>query len=114
MVTDPHWQHWLVERLPAERFELVKSLYHEDLSGWTAAALSWYLRQCYFYDYKLDAIPNRLRLFKYEHLVSRPADFFAQMFDFLDLRYEPDQSDRVHSASVRRSKPPVVDAPAVL
>lgn len=107
--TSPQWDHWLVDRMPAERRELVRRLYDAGMSRHTAAALKWYLRNAIYFDFGLEEQPDRVLLICYEDLVRQPAEQFRAVFDFLDLSFDPACVSDVFSTSVHKQDFPPID-----
>ena len=98
--------HWQAERLTSERRELLREHYTSGLSSYESVALLWYLRQCYFFDYNLDNKPDKVKIFKYEDLVTESKRQFEILFDFLGLKLDPKYTSTVFSSSIRRKEPP--------
>lgn len=101
---------WLSEGISDETYHLIRELAHPELSNASAAALIWYFRSIQFYEQKLDNDP-RVMLIQYENLVSDPCSEFRRISRFLGFNYTGDLTRKVHSASVRRRPPSVIDAP---
>ncbi len=89
LARDDGWDHWIAERVPPTRRELVREVFARDLSVNSAAALKWWLRNELFFDRGLDRTPDRALLVRYEDLVAEPEARFGEVFAFLGLRFEP-------------------------
>ncbi|MDP9341273.1 MAG: sulfotransferase [Actinomycetota bacterium] len=86
---DAPFDHWLAERVPEPRRELVRELVARDLSLHSAAALKWYLRNELYFDRELDRVPDRAMLVRYEDVVADPEARFAEVFRFAGLGFDP-------------------------
>lgn len=102
---------WRTARIPPEIVAEVRSVYRDDLSVAEGALLFWYLRNSFFFSLKLDTHP-RMRLAKYERLVSDPGRHFPAIFEQVGAPFDPAFVERVHAESVGRKAPPEVH-PAV-
>lgn len=98
---------WRAGGLTAERLELVRRLYRDDMSLHEANAVMWYLRNNLFFDLRADARPD-IRLVRYEDLVSQPHQRFADLFDFIGTPMPARCVDAVQDqARPRRPFPPI-------
>jgi hypothetical protein len=89
VAADAPFDHWLAERLPDPRRELVRELVARDLSVHSAAALKWYLRNELYFDRELDLRPDRALLVRYEDVVADPVAALSGVFEFAGVRFEP-------------------------
>ena len=106
--TDEHWNHWLVERMPPDRRDLVRELYSDKMTIHTAAALKWYLRNEIYFDYQL-ASRVQARLVCYEQLAQSPQDHFHDIFEFIELPFESRFSSNVVGDSISKNQFPAID-----
>ena len=100
---------WRAAEMSPEMHDLVRKTYRADLNDASAVALFWYFRNMTFFEQGLDRDP-RVRVIRYEQLVSRPQQEFERVFDFLGLAYRRRVSAKVHARSVRKNPPPSIDA----
>ncbi len=100
---------WRTRRLPADTISALRRVYRTDLAPSEGALLFWYMRNAFVFALGLDAHP-RLRLVKYEDLVSRPVEAFRSMFAHLGARFHDAYVARVRSDSVGRREPPAASA----
>lgn len=107
--TDPEWDHWLVDRMPPQRRQLVQDLYDDRMSFHTAAALKWYLRNAIYFDYGLDHCTDRVRLLSYEESVQHPVEQFSTMWEFLGMEFQPGYVSEVFATSIRKQDFPRID-----
>jgi hypothetical protein len=111
LVADRNSMKWRGRGMSDETYATIKRLHRPDLDDWSAAALFWYLRNMLFFEQGLDRDP-RVRVVKYETLVSTPDQEFRELFDFLGLTYSRRVASVVHSRSIRKNVPPRID-PAI-
>jgi hypothetical protein len=102
---------WRGRGMSADTLSVLKDHYHPGLDNPSACALFWYFRNILFFEQNLDRDP-RVRLVRYEHLVTNPHETFGSLFSFLGLRYTQRVSRRVFASSVRKANPPAID-PAI-
>jgi hypothetical protein len=104
--------HWMADRLPAERRAQLAELLHPALSVDSAAALRWWLRNQLYFDLALHERRGQVIALRYEELVTRPERGFGALFDFLGLELDPAWLAHVSPAPARRE--PLLDVdPAV-
>ena len=107
---DPGVSGWLGEGMSAATHAHVRRVAHEDLSDASGAALQWYFRNVLAFDQGLHEHPDALFV-GYEKLVADPERMTSRIFDFLELDHSSRITRWVHSRSVGRREPPVVDEP---
>lgn len=100
LATKDHYPHWFCERVPEHVLKTVKSLYHDDLSEAEASAIKWYVRNMFFFELGLDRRSNQVMFIKYEDLVTNPQRMYSDVFDFLDIEYDPAFADDTFASSV--------------
>ncbi|NDJ61554.1 MAG: sulfotransferase [Chloroflexi bacterium] len=98
------------ERIPEERRQLVRDLYHDSISYHTAATLKWVLRNEFYFDYHLQDQPERVRLVRYEDLVAAPESQMRALFAFLGIHFDPKFVAHMRTSSVRKADFPTIDA----
>lgn len=97
---------WRAGGLTAEKLELVRRLYREDMSLHEANALMWYLRNGLFFD--LQAVSRAdILLVRYEDLVSNPREQFTRVFAFIETPTPTRFADAVVSGRSKRSFPEI-------
>ncbi len=109
IATDDPDPHWITERISPENRQLVKTVFNEEISTATAAALKWYLRNSFYFELGLHERPGDVLLVQYENLVTMPHEHFQQVFDFLGLEYRPEYSGDVFQSSVGKAREPEID-----
>lgn len=101
---------WIGKGISDETFAVLKRLVHDDINDASAAALLWYSRNRLFFDRRFDR-DHRAMLVRYESLVTDPANQFKRIFEFLNLRFTPRIVRTVFASSIRRHRPPSIEAP---
>jgi hypothetical protein len=104
---DAPFDHWLAERLPDHRRELVRELVARDLSLHSAAALKWYLRNELYFDRELDRRVDRALLVRYEDVVADRVGRLSEVFELAGLRFDPAFAEGV--SEDRRGPEPGLD-----
>lgn len=74
--------NWRTEKLPDSIVQIVTDHYADQMDSHDASALYWFVRNSLYFSLHLDAEP-RIKLCKYEDLVTRPAEFMQETYDFL-------------------------------
>ncbi len=92
---------WRLGGVTAEKLELLRRYYDEQMSPHSAYALMWYLRNTLFFDLKLYQ-QEQVLLVNYEELVASPCEQFARMFQFLSCSFEPDFVKGVYTTSLQQ------------
>ena len=91
------WRHVGVSE---SQRDLVKRFYSPQMAREDAAALTWYIRNSFYFDHGYDRLPV-MSLLKYEDVTSRPGDAIRRLYEFLELDYPGDSLVRqIHSRSV--------------
>lgn len=96
---------WRTARLPAEVVAELRRVYRPDLRPEEGALLFWYMRNAFFFALGLDRHP-RMRLVRYESLVTEPERAFREVFDFAGAPFDPGFLDRVRATSIGKREPP--------
>ena len=96
---------WRTERLPDELVQTIKRVYRPDLSPAEGALLFWYMRNSFYFSLGLDKQP-RVRLVRYEDLVTQPDQAFPPILEHLSVPLSPGLFDMVRPSSIRRRPPP--------
>lgn len=105
---DRNAAQWRGRGMSEETHALVRSLYHPDMNEPTAAALTWYFRNILFFENGFDRDP-RVRLVRYERLVTEPQAQFGEVFGFLGIPYSARISSIVSARSIRKNPPPPIE-----
>jgi hypothetical protein len=105
---DRNGAQWRGRGMSDETHALVRRLYHPDMNEPTAAALTWYFRNILFFENGFDRDP-RVRLVRYERLVTDPQAQFGEVFGFLGIPYSPRISSIVSARSIRKNPPPPIE-----
>lgn len=108
IVEDGDTAGWRGRGMSARTRDVLAEHYSPGLDNASACALFWYLRNVLFFEQGLDRDP-RVRVVRYEDLVTDPQHTFAEVFRFLGLAYTARVSRRVFASSVRKTPPPAVD-----
>lgn len=95
---------WRTARLSPGMVEALRGAWREDLSEHEGGLLFWWMRNRFFLELGLDRHP-RMRLFRYEDLVTDPFTTFPAVFEHVGAIFEPGFLDRVHADSVRQRAP---------
>jgi hypothetical protein len=108
IANDINSSSWRGRGMSDETHALVKEMANPDISDASAAALLWYFRNILFFEQGFDT-NYRVKLVKYESLVTEPQQEFKRIMNFLELEYTERLSSKVHSGSVRKRKEPELD-----
>ncbi len=108
IVIDPQRAGWHGENLSQKTLEIVRTHYHDNISLESAYALFWYMRNIFYFEYGLDHNPN-VKIFRYEQLVQQPEKYFAEMFKFCNVSFDPKFTRQIYSSSVGKNPPPSID-----
>lgn len=92
---------WRAGGLSAERLDLVKRLYRDDMSLHEANAVMWFLRNALYFDLGADTNPDVL-LVRYEDLVGKPQESFARIFDFIGASLPSGFGRAIHPPQSRK------------
>ncbi len=93
---------------PEKTKALIRSLWKPSLNQEAGGALYWLFQNRLFYDLDLDQ-NERVKLVRYESVVSNPDGEFKSLCQFLNLEFEPQITNGIFSSSIKRSDPPEVD-----
>lgn len=96
---------WRTARLPPHIVSEIQRVYRPDLTNAEGALLFWYLRNAFFFELGLDRQP-RMKLVRYEPLVTHPEAAFAEVFAWIGAPFHPTFLERVHAGSVGKKSPP--------
>lgn len=102
-----HAAGWRAGGLSADKLDLVRRLYRDDMSLHEANAVMWFLRNDLYFDLHADERPDVL-LVRYEDLVRDPSLQFARVFDFVEIPPPSGLASAIRStAGTRRSFPEI-------
>lgn len=93
---------------PEKTKALIRSLWKPSLNQEAGGALYWLFQNRLFYDLELDQ-NERVKLVRYESVVSNPDEEFKSLCRFLNLEFEPQITDGIFLSSIKRSAPPEFD-----
>lgn len=81
---------WRAENLGSSELEVIRGLYSPEMDPYDAAALFWYARNSLFFSrgYSTD---SRIRLCKYEDLVTDPVGIMAGVYKFIGRQFPGDR-----------------------
>ncbi|MDG1482899.1 MAG: glycosyltransferase [Myxococcota bacterium] len=96
---------WRTARLPESVVTDIQRVYRDDLTAEEGALLFWYMRNAFFFSLNLHT-DSRVRLIRYESLVSEPGRSFQDVFSHLDVAFEPQFVAEVRTDSINRRPPP--------
>lgn len=82
--------NWRAENLGAEDLEIIRGLYSPDMNPFDAAALFWYARNSHYFS-KNYPDDSRIRLCRYEDLVTDPTGIMVDVYDFVGRPYPGDR-----------------------
>ena len=102
---------WRAQGMSDQTYALLCRLHHERINPASAGALFWYFRNILYFEQGFDCDP-RLKLVRYEKLVSNPDRQVREIFDFLNLRYRPQIARQLFSTSIKRRPAPDIE-PAI-
>ncbi len=108
VVQDRNSNRWIARGMSDSTHELVKSLVPDEIDDASSAALIWYFRNILFFENALED-DERVRLVKYETLVTRPDEVLSEAFKFADITYTPWVRKKVVASSVRRRPAPTIE-----
>lgn len=93
---------------PTETRHRIAELWHRDLDEASNVALFWLFQNALYFDLGLVSEP-RVRLVRYEQVVTDPPAEFRSICDFLRIRYEPRVGRGVHRSSIGKETPPRIE-----
>ncbi len=96
---------WRGENISPEVFSQLDNCFRTDLTPQEGGALLWYTRNQFYFHCRL-ADSGRTLLVKYEDLVTRPKEFFPEIFQFLGVPFETAFVNHIFSSSVRKQPLP--------
>lgn len=108
MLHRPEVAKWRVENVTADDMALVRRFHNKRVSDASARALIWYLRNSLFFQQGLDTDP-RVRLTRYEDLVTDPRGNFAVIFAFLGMHANAAAGQIAFDSSLGKNDPPELD-----
>ncbi len=108
IVKDPSNSGWWGDELPKDKIELVRALYNSNMTQESAYALMWFLRHSFFFDLGLSE-NQRVRIYRYEEMVSEPAKYFSQMFEYCRCPFSTKYVNGIHANSVNKNPPVRID-----
>ena len=88
--------------------DFIRSLWKPSLSPESGAALFWLFHNQLFYDLNLGQ-NERVKLVRYESVVSEPIEEFKKICHFINVPFEPYITKGVHSSSIKRDSSPEID-----
>lgn len=94
---------WRGENISPEVLSALDGCHRSDLTPAEGGALLWFTRNQFLFHLKLANSP-RVLLVRYEDLVTRPGDFFPEVFRFVDIPFESRFVDHIFATSVRKAK----------
>lgn len=97
---------WRTERLPEAVIADIRRVWRADLTPAEGALLFWYMRNSFYFTLGLDRHP-RVRLVRYEDLVTRPEQTFAQVFEWVGAPFDRALLAGVRTTSIGRRPPPL-------
>jgi hypothetical protein len=104
-IIDPELgDHWFGEKVSDRTKEIVRRFYAGDAALEDLQALGWYARNVIYFDRELPGNP-RVRLCRYEDMVSDPAKEMEELYRFFGVDFPGPQITRfVHRKSVRKGR----------
>lgn len=108
MLHRPGEARWRVENVTPEDMALVRRFYDKGVSDASSRALIWYLRNNLFFQQGFDD-ERRVRLTRYEDLVTDSRGYFANVFAFLGMSENPDAGQIAFGSSLGKNAPPELD-----
>ena len=95
---------WRYENVSAETRDIVLEHFSEEMNAYDAAALYWFVRNRFIFQLNLDTNP-RVRICKYERLITDPVGVMTEIYKFLDHDFPGSKVvSNVHSASINKGK----------
>jgi len=94
--------------LSDKNVQLVKNLYHADISEETCIAIIWYLRNTIFFDIDL-AKNHRVLLVCYEKLVNNPEEEMHRILLFLGIKKTKAIIKGIHKKSIKKETESIID-----
>ncbi len=96
--------NWRSEYVPEPIRDIVVEHFHEDMPLIDAAALFWYVRNSYYFEFGYDQNPD-VMIFRYNHFVTQPAKMVPNIYKFLGQKYPGDKVvSIVHPSSVGKGQ----------
>ena len=100
---------WIHERITPEMKSEVIRFSKRGLTPHSAAALLWYVRNRFYFDYELDQRDDDCLLVHYEALVTNPEAEVERMCDFLHIPYRRSFANGIHANSVQKNSARQID-----
>jgi hypothetical protein len=94
--------------IPDETKRIIKEKWHSSLNLDSNIALRWLFVNRLYFDLNLFQ-DERVKIVHYESAVAEPEREFKDIFQFLDLKYEPHVIEGVFSSSIGKNAPPQID-----
>lgn len=95
---------WRSDRIPMPIYSLVQKHFAEDMNGYDAAALYWYVRNHFYFEQALDNL-STVMLCRYEELVREPQEGMKRIYAFLERPFpNPRNMNTVHTDSIGKGK----------
>lgn len=85
-IVEDQQDNWRAQGVSASTREIICRYFSEDMNPADAAALFWFSRNRLFFEQGLDK-ERRVKLCKYDDLVSRPDTVVEQLYQFLGIDY---------------------------
>lgn len=91
---------WRSENVPENVRNLITHHFSEDMNPYDAAALFWYVRNTFFFEFNLHCNP-RVIMCRYEDLVTEPSVVMEGIYDFLGRPFPGETIvEEVHSGAL--------------
>jgi hypothetical protein len=103
-LAENHCDDWKAEHVPDHLRYLVQRYFSEDMNPYDAAALFWFIRNSFFFEYQLSEHPL-VMLMKYEDFVRHPVERMQNIYDFAEAPFPgANLLKEVHATSVGKGR----------
>ncbi len=100
---------WRAENITPENLALIAEVYRRGSSDINCRALIWYLRNSLYFQQSLES-HQRVRLVRYEDVVTKPASAVVEVLKFVGLRDCSSAYSHIHARSIAKRPAPAIDS----
>jgi Sulfotransferase domain len=109
VVEDRYAAEWRGQGMTDETHCMLRRYYRPGINDTSAVGLFWFYRNQILFDQNFDS-DDRVRLVRYESLVSDTDNYAKGLTDFIGIDFTPAMKRLAHSKSVRKHAAPQLDA----
>lgn len=111
MRKDPALGGWRGEKMSTATYALLDKMIDHPISECSAAAFQWYMRNILYFEQELDS-DDRVKLVRYEDLVTQPTSIFLDLMSFLAIDFRQSAVHNIFATSIGKAEQPAID-PAI-